>query len=173
MSEKRVTVKIGKEQFDKIQKERELTKVPQIHIINEAIDQYLSQHNISIVETEVKKSNCPILVGYCNPSDRFLSRVEFNIYIDKEEKIIHLYDPLNNHTTSLINKVNESFVKELCKSLNLNVNEYEIYIYTIPVHSENPFTRAYNYENNQFYNLDDKKMFTYFYEQAKNELGRI
>lgn len=41
MSEKRVTVKIGKDQFEKIQRERELTKVPQIHIINEAIDQYL------------------------------------------------------------------------------------------------------------------------------------
>lgn len=167
MSQKRVTVKIGKDQFDKIQKEKELTKVPQIHIINEAIDHYLSQHNISIVETQEKQNKRPIFSGYCNPSDRFLSRVKFKIYIDEEEKIIHLYDPLNNHTTSIINKVNESFVKELCNLLKINSTEYEIYIYTIPVHSEKPFTRAYDYKTNRFYNLDDTRLFTYFYEQAK------
>lgn len=173
MSEKRVTVKIGKEQFDKIQRERELSKVPQIHIINEAIDQYLSKYQIIIIETKETVNNRKILAGFCNPSDRFLSKVEFNVYIDEEKKIIHLYDPLNNHTTSLINTVNETFVKELCKSLSLNSSEYELYIYTIPVHSEKPFTRAYNYENNQFYGLDDKKMFTYFYELAKKESNRI
>ena len=173
MSEKRVTVKIGKEQFEKIQKEREITKVPQIHIINEAIDQYLSLHNISIIETEKKLGNQPVYSGYCNPSDKFLSRVKFKIYIDEEEKILHLYDPLNNHTTSIINKVNESFVKELCNLLCLNYAEYEIYIYTIPVHSEKPFTRAYDYKSNQFYNLDDKRLFNYFYELAENEKDNI
>lgn len=171
MSEKRVTVKIGKEQFEKIQKEREITKVPQIHIINEAIDQYLSLHNISVIETEKEINNRPIYTGYCNPSDRFLSRVKFKIYIDEKEKIIHLYDPLNNHTTSIINKVNESFVKELCNLFKINANEYEIYIYTVPVHSEEPFTRAYDYKRNEFYNLEGIKSFTYFYELAKNENG--
>lgn len=169
MSEKRVTVKIGKEQFEKIQKESEVTKVPQIHIINKAIDQYLSQHNISIIETEKELNNRPIYAGYCNPSDKFLSRVKFKLYIDEEEKIIHLFDPLNNHTTSIINKVNESFIKELCDLLKLNANEYEIYIYTVPVHSEEPFTRAYDYKRNEFYNLERTKLFSYFYEIAKNE----
>lgn len=169
MSEKRVTVKIGKDQFEKIQKERELTKVPQIHIINEAIDQYLSQHNISIIETEKKLDSQPVYAGYCNPSDKFLSRVKFKIYIAEEDKIIHLYDPLNNHTTSIINKLNESFVKELCDLFKLNSNEYEIYIYTVPVHSEEPFTRAYDYKRNEFYNLEERKLLPYFYELAKNE----
>lgn len=46
MSEERVTVKIGKEQFGRIQKEKELTKVPQIHIINKAIDQYFKNKDL-------------------------------------------------------------------------------------------------------------------------------
>lgn len=62
MNSKRVTVKIGKEQFEKIQREREITKVPQIHIINQAIDQYFEskgneQENINTIEERKNLSN--------------------------------------------------------------------------------------------------------------------
>lgn len=56
MNEKKITVKIGKEQFEKVQREREITKVPQIHIINEAIDQYLENKSIFSVGTSANGS---------------------------------------------------------------------------------------------------------------------
>lgn len=46
MSDKRVTVKIGEDQYTKVQKKSELTKIPQIHIINKAIDKYFDDDNI-------------------------------------------------------------------------------------------------------------------------------
>ncbi|OEK58931.1 hypothetical protein [Staphylococcus equorum] len=127
------------------------------------------QNGITIMETMVKKNNSPVYAGYCNPSWHNLPTVEFNVYIDKKEKVIHIYDPFKQGTTSIINTLSESFVKELCDKVNIKAKKYEVYVYMAPIHENKAHITAYNYKTNDFYQWSEAKRFDYFTEIAERE----
>lgn len=131
------------------------------------------KHSISIVETMVQKQGESVYAGYCNAIWQNLPKVEFNIYIDTDNMVIHIYDPFEKGTTSVINLLSESFITELCDKLKVNKKKYEVYVYMKPINGNEPHMAVYNYENDSFYSWESEKLFDYFIEVAKEESSLI
>lgn len=125
------------------------------------------KYNISIIETMVKKNGVSVYAGYCRPFWHDLPPVEFNFYVDEANKVIHLYDPFQNNTTSVINLLNESFIKGICDKMKLKAKRYEIYTYMPPINEHTAHITAYNPNDNEFYKWDKEKCFAYFIEVAE------
>lgn len=127
-------------------------------------------YNISIVETMVKENDKSIYAGYILPDNEHLNQIEFNIYVDDDNNIIHIYDPFKNNTTSIVNMLSESFVKELCDVMKVKAKRYVVYVYMAPIHEHSAHITAYDYKNdNEFYSWDKTKLFEYFVDIAERE----
>ncbi|RIM88981.1 hypothetical protein BU107_04460 [Staphylococcus xylosus] len=87
--------------------------------------------------------------------------------------VIHIYDPFEKNTTSVINLLSESFITELCEKLKVNKKKYEFYVYMKPINGNDPHIAVYNYENDNFYSWDSEKLFAYFTEVAKEDRSII
>jgi len=131
------------------------------------------KHSISIVETMVQNQGKSVYAGHCNAIWQNLPKVDFNIYIDKDNMVIHIYDSFEKNATSVINLLSESFITELCENLKVNKKEYEFYVYMKPINGKDPHIAVYNYENDSFYLWELEKTFAYFTEIAKGERSLI
>lgn len=127
-----------------------------------------NKHDINIDNKNIIISQKHILVGYSKGNSDLANQMEFNIYVDEINKIIHIYDSLKRNTTSVINTLNEDFIRELCDVLNINICMFEIYVYTTPVTSDRAYVTAFNYKNNNFYKADKNKLFNIFINLAEN-----
>jgi len=125
------------------------------------------KYNMTIVKTMVEKNGISVYAGYCSPFWHGISPVEFNVYVDKENKIIHLYDPFQNNTTSVINLLSESFIKGICDKMKLKAKQYEVYTYMPPINEQSAHITAYDYKEKGFYTWDKEKCFEYFIEVAE------
>ncbi|CAC5966844.1 TPA: hypothetical protein ACF9K4_002768 [Staphylococcus aureus] len=126
----------------------------------------------NIYDIELDKQD-EVILAYCNGNTPIANRLEFNIYVDEKNKVVHLYDPFEQHTTSIINILNEDFVNELFDNLGKNKKKYEIYAYMKPIFNEECYLTAYNYKTNDFYGHDKDKVFSVFEERAEKEEGII
>lgn len=126
-------------------------------------------YNISIVETMVKENDKSVYAGYMKPDNEHLNQIEFNVYVDDDNRIIHIYDPFKNNTTSIINTLSESFVKDLCSAMKIKVKRYEVYVYMAPIHERSAHITAYDYESNQFVSFDKEKCLPYFIDIAERD----
>lgn len=128
----------------------------------------LNKNNIVIeVSNWKEKYMGPIYVIYSDGNSKQVPRMVFNVYVSDRNKVVHIYDALDNHTTSIINKLNEAYLIELCNELKINIRKYEFYIYTPPVSGDNPFTTAYDYRKNDFYKQEDALKLCEFIKLAK------
>ncbi len=41
-----------------------------------------------------------IIVAYCNGNSPIANRLEFNIYVDEKNKVVHLYDPFEQQNNN-------------------------------------------------------------------------
>lgn len=116
----------------------------------------------------VKENDKSIYAGYILPNNEHLNQIEFNIYVDDDNNIIHIYDPFKNNTTSIVNMLSESFVKELYDVMKVKAKRYAVYVYMPPIHELSAHITAYDYKNdNEFYNWDKTKLFEYFVDIAE------
>lgn len=127
-----------------------------------------NKHDINIDNKNIIIRQKHILVGYSKGNSDLANHMEFNIYIDEINKIIHIYDALKRNTTSVINKLNEDFIRELCDVLNINLRKFEVYVYTTPVTNDTPYITAFNYKNNSFYKADKNNLLNIFINLAEN-----
>lgn len=90
----------------------------------------------------------------------------FNVYVDKENQILHIFDPLGegylNHARSIINTISKQFIDELRKAIKTKRAKYDVYIYMHPVHDVTCFQSAYSYKLDDFVGIEKNKVFDYF-----------
>lgn len=90
----------------------------------------------------------------------------FNVYVDKENKILHIFDPLGEgylkHARSVINTISTEFIDELRKELKAKRDKYDVYIYMHPVHDVTCFQSAYSYKLDEFVGIEKDKVFDHF-----------
>lgn len=126
---------------------------------------------MSIYEFSINKSK-EILIAECNGNLPIANKMELNIYIDEPNKVVHIYDPFENNTTSIINILNESFIIELFEAIGKKKKKYQVYTYMKPIYDEKCVS-AYDYKSNDFYQPDIKKVFNIFNDRAKNKMSII
>lgn len=107
-------------------------------------------------------------VAYNYNRDVNFNESVYNVYVDKENKILHIFDPLGhgylNHARSVINTVSQQYIDELRKALKVKRGKYDVYIYMHPVHDVTSFKSAYSYKLDDFIGIDETKEFNYFKE---------
>lgn len=90
----------------------------------------------------------------------------FNVFVDKENKILHIFDPLGEgykkSTRSVINTITTVFIDELRKAIKAKRAKYDVYIYMHPVHDVTCFQSAYSYKLDEFVGIEENKVFDYF-----------
>lgn len=107
-------------------------------------------------------------VAYNYNTEVVFNESAFNVYVDKENKILHIFDPLGEgylkHARSVINTVSQQYIDELRKALKVKRGKYDVYIYMHPVHDVTSFKSAYSYQLDDFIGIDETKEFDYFKE---------
>lgn len=92
----------------------------------------------------------------------------FNVYVDKENEILHIFDPLGEgylkQARSIVNTVSKQFIDELRKALKIKRAKYDVYIYMHPKSELDitPFKSAYSYNADDFMGIEETKVFDYF-----------
>lgn len=105
-------------------------------------------------------------VAYNYNTEVVFNESAFNVYVDKENKILHIFDPLGEgylkHARSVINTISTEFIDELRKELKAKSAKYDVYIYMHPVHDVTCFQSAYSYKLDEFVGIEKDKVFDYF-----------
>lgn len=105
-------------------------------------------------------------VSYNYNPELHINKSVFNVYVDKENEILHIFDPLGEgylkHARSIVNTVSKQFIDELRKAIKVKRAKYDVYIYMHPIHDVTCFKSAYSYKSDDFIGIDNKKEFDYF-----------
>jgi len=102
--------------------------------------------------------------------DNQLPLANFFVHVDKDEKILHIYNQYVSGEKTVMNLLSRPFIDEVKKGLKIKRGKYDVYLYMPPVNSNNILLATYGYKADGFIGRSKAKEYKKFIEMAEEHV---
>ncbi|WP_436962310.1 hypothetical protein [Staphylococcus shinii] len=124
--------------------------------------QYELQVNIAY---EDDTYSCIFITG-----DKLLPLSNFFVHVDKDEKILHIYNKYTSGDKSVMNLLSRTFIDEVKRGLKIKRGKYDVYLYMPPISNNQISISVYSYKEDDFISRNKSKEYFKFKEMAEDNL---